>query len=494
MNFPAIVGGDFCYSRALGIDCQRCVNWFVESVPGPGAKTSMALMPTPGTKKFVDLPASYEPRRIRGMYFTSRGLGNILDGMMVVVASENVYWVKQDGTYQLLGSISPGPDPVGIVDDGQGMVIADGSGMWRLEFSTGIWSSMGTEAPIATSKVAVLNQYTIAIGKRGNEQTNYWYFSKPFQNDEWPALNYYQATTSADAVTAIQTVASQLWLFGPRSYEVWTISGNSKKPFSRLAGAAGGVGILAPGSLGKMNDRLFFLGGGDNGTAIAYVTNGYQVERISTHPLEQEWAGYSVASDAVGFCYAQEGHMFWVLTFPAGGKTYVYDLATGLWHQRATRDQDTDQMKRWAPIYCVSAYGKVFVGSLESAAVYELSTECHTEDGKPIVRRRTSPHVANGMARMRHDALTLDCVVGQALPSGQGSAPQMMLRYSDDGGHTWSSEIWCPVGKQGDYKALVQWRRLGMARDRVYELTYSDPAGTAIMGADIAAVPMNGRS
>lgn len=493
MDFSALVGGDFCYTRSLGIDAQRCVNWYVESTANPGSKTAKALLPVPGYRKFCDLTTKYEGR-VRGMHYTSRGIGSSLEGMMVVVAAESVFWVKADGTTQKLGSISPGVDPVGISDDGQGMVVADGFGIWRLAFASGVWTSMGTQAPISTRKVAVLNQYTVAIGKRDNEQTNYWYYSKPFKNDEWPALNYYQATSSADAVTALETVANQLWLFGPRSYEVWTISGNSLKPFTRLAGAAGGVGLLAPDSLGKINDSLFFLGGGDNGTAIAYMTNGYQANRISTHALEQEWAGYAVTSDAIGFCYAQEGHMFWVLTFPAADRTYVYDLATGLWHQRSTRDVKTDAMKRWNPVYCVSAYGKVFVGSLSGSSVYELDPQCFTEDGAAIVRRRISPHVNSSMQRMRHDALTLDCSVGQALPYGQGSAPQMMLRYSDDGGHTWSSELWCPVGKQGDYRALVQWRRLGMARDRVYELTFSDPCGTAILGAQIAAQPTNLRN
>lgn len=493
MDFSAIVGGDHCYSGALGIDAQRCINWFVERTGNPGAKGGAVLRPVPGYDLFASFAPKY-PGKVRGMYFTSRGIGSRADGMLVVVASESVYWLKQDGSQQLLGSISNGPYPVGIVDDGFGMVVVDGSTMWRLEFASGKWSGMGTEAPIQCRKAVALNQYTVTVGTRNGEPSNYWYYSEPFKNGTWPALNYYQATTSADPVTALGVLGAQLWLLGPRSFEVWTISGNSKKPFTRLAGAAGSVGILAPDSLGKMNDQLFFLGGGDNGTAIAYITNGYRCDRISTHPLEQEWAEFGTKDDAVGFCYAQGGHMFWVLTFPMANRTYCYDLTTGVWHQRATRDPMTDAMGKWNPLFCVSAYGKVFVGSQDSTEVFELSPQYTTENGKAIVRIRTCPHINNKMERMIHSALTLDVLTGVGVPSGQGSDPQMMLRVSRDGGYTYGSEMWAPVGRQGEYKRLVQWRRLGQARDCVYEIVYSDPANTAIMGAQISGLPSVGRS
>ena len=50
------------------------------------------------------------------------------------------------------------------------------------------------------------------------------------------------------------------------------------------------------------------------------------------------------------------------------------------------------------------------------------------------------------------------------------SAPQYMLRWSDDGGHTWSNEHWRSGGGYGEYGTRVRWLRLGMTtklRDRV---------------------------
>ena len=70
--------------------------------------------------------------------------------------------------------------------------------------------------------------------------------------------------------------------------------------------------------------------------------------------------------------------------------------------------------------------------------------------------------------------------------------PQVMLRWSDDGGHTWSNEHWASMGKIGEYGKRVIWRRLGMTtklRDRVYEISGSDPVKIAIMGAELTATP-----
>jgi hypothetical protein len=69
-----------------------------------------------------------------------------------------------------------------------------------------------------------------------------------------------------------------------------------------------------------------------------------------------------------------------------------------------------------------------------------------------------------------------------------------MLRWSDDGGHTWSNEHWRSMGLVGQWGRRVIWRRLGMTlklRDRVYEVSGTDPIKIAIMGAELTASPTN---
>ena len=63
-----------------------------------------------------------------------------------------------------------------------------------------------------------------------------------------------------------------------------------------------------------------------------------------------------------------------------------------------------------------------------------------------------------------------------------------MLRWSDDGGHTWSNEHWRTMGRIGEHSKRVIWRRLGMTvklRDRVYEVSGTAPIKIAVMGAEL---------
>jgi hypothetical protein len=70
-----------------------------------------------------------------------------------------------------------------------------------------------------------------------------------------------------------------------------------------------------------------------------------------------------------------------------------------------------------------------------------------------------------------------------------------MMRFSDDGGHTWSNENWADMGKIGEYFRRVIWRRLGMTlklRDRVYEVSGTDAVKIALVGAELLISPTNG--
>jgi hypothetical protein len=68
-----------------------------------------------------------------------------------------------------------------------------------------------------------------------------------------------------------------------------------------------------------------------------------------------------------------------------------------------------------------------------------------------------------------------------------GADPQAMLRWSNDGGSTWSNEHWTSIGVQGAYKNRAIWRRLGQARDRIFEVVVTDPIKAVIVAANLKA-------
>jgi hypothetical protein len=115
------------------------------------------------------------------------------------------------------------------------------------------------------------------------------------------------------------------------------------------------------------------------------------------------------------------------------------------------------------------------VGDRVSGKVYEMSLDFYDDDGDELVWRRVSPHLQDEKRLIAYSSFELDLEVGRGLASGQGSDPQIFLRYSDDGGYTWSSELWRSMGKTGAYRQRAIWRQLGRARDRVFEVSGSDP-------------------
>jgi hypothetical protein len=125
------------------------------------------------------------------------------------------------------------------------------------------------------------------------------------------------------------------------------------------------------------------------------------------------------------------------------------------------------------------------VGDYENGKLYALDPEVYTDDGTPIIRLRSAPHLSSGLKQVRHNSFQLDLETGVGLTTGQGSDPKAVLRWSDDGGHTWSNEQHASIGAIGGYKTRALWRRLGQSRDRIYEVSISDPVKVVMIGAEL---------
>jgi len=61
--------------------------------------------------------------------------------------------------------------------------------------------------------------------------------------------------------------------------------------------------------------------------------------------------------------------------------------------------------------------------------------------------------------------------------------PIVSLRWSDNYGHSWSDYIDRDCGQAGEFRKRVIWRRIGRARDRVYEVSTADPFPARIIDA-----------
>ena len=158
-----------------------------------------------------------------------------------------------------------------------------------------------------------------------------------------------------------------------------------------------------------------------------------------------------------------------------------------MWHRRSHLTAAGEE-HHLARCHAVAFGGKHYVGSRLDGTVYEQSLKFFDDAGAAIRRVRRAPHVWSDFFRMvtisRFQVYTQ---VGVGRLRGQGSEPLLMMRYSVDGGHTWSNELFGDAGALGQYGIQIEWRALGQGEDWVFELASSEPIPHMWYGAALDA-------
>jgi hypothetical protein len=289
----------------------------------------------------------------------------------------------------------------------------------------------------------------------------------------YAALDFATAEAKPDDVIAALSDHRLLWLFGEDSIELFYNSGNADFPFERVASGVIEVGLAAAETPATGDNSVFWLGVEESGGFVVYRNQGFSPIRISTHAIESAIEGYSRVDNAVGFFYRQEGHGFYVLTFPGNG-TWVYDTTTQLWHERDSRNAFNASIGEWRARRHAFVFNKHIVSDLESGQLYELDLETFT-DGQTVQRVMTTSTLHNNRDRATMRRFELDVQRGVGLSSGQGSDPQALFQFSDDGGHTFSNEQSRSIGKIGEYKVRAIVDNWGEFYERIIKVTLSDP-------------------
>jgi hypothetical protein len=297
------------------------------------------------------------------------------------------------------------------------------------------------------------------------------------------SLDIAAAVTISGDIVAIELAHKNVWLLKSYGGEVWFDAGNTDFAFSQVPGAQIEHGCAAKYSVCSYDGSVFWLGRDRAGTAIVFQgTTSYQAERISTHCIENILNGLPDITDAVGGIYQGDGHTFYMLSFPTADQTWCYDLATKLWHERVWTDDDGQEHRhRMQSFACVG--NQIVGGDWETGDLYLLDLNAFTDNGQPIVRRRGFPHIVEDGARIQYRQLILSMDVGITPGIMTDQEPQISLRWSDTAGNSYGQPISTGMGASGQYLRSIQFQRLGMGRDRVFEVFWSAPISTALNGA-----------
>lgn len=446
-------------AESLPAMAQRCINLYAEQMP-PDSPSPWVLVQMPGAVAFAECGAG----PIRAVVE--------FGGAVYVVSGAQVYSVVADGTATLLGSVTDGAGRIEHAASVTELCLVDPASTRAWVVKNGALSEIVDDDFPGAVSVAYLSGFFVFVAPDGKS----WFWSEILAAEEIDALSFVQVL-GPDGLRAVTVDHQDLLLFGATTAEVWTLTGQDPdNPFQRMPGASMERGIAAAGSLVQVDNSVFWLGD----DRIVYRAAGYSPVRISTHAIEWAIAGYGSVADAWGWEYTDAGHKFYVLTFPAAGATWVYDAATQLWHER--QSGVAEAATRWRFNCGAAAFNRQLVGDSLSGGLYRLNRGSYTEAGEPMRRLAASPPLRVDGNRFRLHAVTLEAEVGVGLSSGQGSDPQVMLRYSRDGGRTWGPQLWRSLGAIGEYRQRARWLRLGQARELVFEVEVTDPVKIALYG------------
>ena len=199
-------------------------------------------------------------------------------------------------------------------------------------------------------------------------------------------------------------------MFGSYTVEVWYDAGLPTFPLARIQGAFNEIGCAAAYSVAKLDNGIFWLGTDQRGKGIVYRSNGYSGTRISTHAVEWQIQQYTQISDAVAYTYQQDGHSFYVLNFPTADTTWVYDVATQTWHERAGWDNDKFTRQRGSSQMFFN--NENVIGDYRAGAIYAYDLNVYSEAGalqKWLRSWRALPTGQNDLNRTVQHSLQLDC-------------------------------------------------------------------------------------
>ena len=297
------------------------------------------------------------------------------------------------------------------------------------------------------------------------------------------STNFSSKDGAPDDLVTLIVDHREIYLLGETSSEVWVDQGTSPFPFNRIPGTSTQHGIVSAFSVSRLGNSFAYLSKNNRGTAQIVQMNGYVPQRISTHAVENSLTNQTI-TDAVAWTYQLEGHEVYVISFPTLQLTWCYDIATQMWHKWLYTN-NLGQYERCRGNCSAVFQGYVLVGDYSNGKIYKLERNIYTDDGQHVKRLRRAPHLTVDLQRQYFEELQLQFQPGVGLSTGQGEDPQAMLRWSSDGGSTWSSEHWTTIGKIGKYTNRAIWRRLGTARDRIFEVSVSDPVKTVIVSANL---------
>lgn len=441
--------GQAYQSRSPILASQTAINIYAESTEGNSDDVG-AYYGTPGL-----LSKFQGTGEVRGMHPAA-------DGNLYAVIGSAVYRINKSFSAQNLGNLPSGTGRVSITDNGLQVVFAHALG-WHFVTFTGPAIAPVTGSPL-NSIVTPTDNYVIFTEEVGGE----FGITALADLSSIDPLDVATAEGLPDNLVSVLADHRYVWLFGVLSIEIWADTGAALFPFERAPGGFIEQGCAAKRTPTKLDNSVFWLGRDENGQGVVYRSNAYIPTRVSTHAVEFAINQYTDISDAIGFAYQEEGHSFYWLIFPTGDASWVYDVATGGWHQRLWLDTQGLLHRPRANCFAFFA-GMHLVGDWQNGKIYQLTLSLNQDDGQPIYRERAFDLPDDEDKRIRIDRVELISLSGDIPNDSNGQL--VALEISKDAGRTFGYKRIISNGKTGQTNFRNIWRPCTHSRQTVLRIS-----------------------
>ncbi len=445
---------------------QRCVNLFAS--PTGDEKSPFIQLHTSGLRELVDLTGS----EVRALI--------PFDSKLYVIVDSNVYLVtlavdKASATSSLIGTIAASSGRISWARNPTQVMIVDGS-------------TRGYIITAATDTIAQITDPQFTGGVMVDFIDSYFLYNTPTASTMYStaindgtnvnALDVATAEGSPDKLLGLIAYRKEIWALGETSTEVWYDAANvTGFPFSLRDGAMLDFGTSAPHSACRANNSMLWL----DDRRFVMMVSGYTPTIVSNSAISAKFQKYTTVNDAFAFAFKDRGHYFYQLTFPTEGKTWVYDLDNKLWHERSYRNPVSDQDTRHLANCYANFQGLNLVGAYNSGKIYIMSGDYLDDANDPIVRLSRTAHSTTELKQFTFHELVLHAETGKGTVTGTGSDPQITMRYSNDGGYSWSNHMARSIGALGKYGEVPSWNRLGSGRQWIFEFQYCEPTPLGLL-------------
>ena len=376
MRLPNFIGGS-CTEHSLNLATERSLNVYPHQVQGGLGKNAFALYHVPCYRIFARLT---NQGAIRGLFE--------INGRCVGVAGEVFFELNALGVPTIHGPVVEDLNPASICSNGTGgnqvFIVSGGEG-YIFDLSTDTLTQISD--PDFPSGQAIMGAFVDSYFLVLNGETGVWQISALLDGLIWDALDIAQTSHSPDLTRALVVDNRQVWLPGRGTTGVWYNSGEGDFPFEPTQNQIA-QGIVAPFTAQRLDNSLLWLGRNEHGAGVLYRAQQFLPIRVSTHAVEHIWATYDTLEDAIAYTEQWMGHSFYHLLFPAAETapdpenrvTWVYDIATNLWHERAILDSTSGLLRPDVGRCHCYAFEKHLIGDRRTGAVYEARADVFDDE------------------------------------------------------------------------------------------------------------------